>query len=274
MNNPNMKDLIEDNAIFFLSHSGGKDSQAMYLVLSGIIPAEQLVVVHAHLGKVEHAGVISHIESTIDQPLNVIKANWKDGSEKDLLDMVGRRHDKLQAAGKENAPWFSSSQRYCTSDMKRDPIHKFIRQTMKARGSKLAVNVTGMRAEESSARAKLSEWDTCSRLCTAGRTVYEWRPIHAWTIDMVFTAIERAGQTAHPAYYGDNISEKAPRGGNERLSCVFCMMASSNDLRNGARANPELAREYVQMERDTGYTMFHKKSLESVIGDLIPAVQI
>jgi hypothetical protein len=49
----------------------------------------------------------------------------------------------------------------------------------------------------------------------------------------------------HPAY----------AAGNERLSCVFCIMGSRNDLAHGARARPDLFAKYVAMEKATGYTM-------------------
>lgn len=45
---------------------------------------------------------------------------------------------------------------------------------------------------------------------------------------------------------------------NERLSCVFCIMGSRNDLRHGAEQNPELYRRYVELERRIGHTMFMK----------------
>lgn len=62
----NIQQLIEDGAIFYCSHSGGKDSQAMYSVLSKVVPANQMVVVHANLGNVEWSGVIDHIEANIN----------------------------------------------------------------------------------------------------------------------------------------------------------------------------------------------------------------
>lgn len=55
--------------------------------------------------------------------------------------------------------------------------------------------------------------------------------------------------------------------GNERLSCVFRIMASKNDLRNGAIQNPELYREHVELERETGYTLhMSRQSLPELTG--------
>lgn len=52
-----IRQLRDAGAIFYVSHSGGKDSQAMYLCLRQVIPSEQIVVVHAGLGEVEWPGI-------------------------------------------------------------------------------------------------------------------------------------------------------------------------------------------------------------------------
>lgn len=63
--------------------------------------------------------------------------------------------------------------------------------------------------------------------------------------DEVFATISEAGQEPHYAY----------ALGNERLSCVFCIMASRNDLKNGATHHPDLLEQYAALEARTGYTM-------------------
>jgi len=236
--------LVDQGYQFYCSHSGGKDSQAMYQQLCALIPRHQITVIHADLGEVEWQGVQQHIASTITHPMNVCKAIWADGSDKELLDMVEKR-----------GQWPSPAMRQCTSDLKRGPIQKFIRNDMKQRGLQLAVNCMGLRAEESTARSKLEELKPNKMLSKAGRTVCDWLPIHDWMTGDVFDAIEAAGQQPHWAY-----SE-----GNERLSCMFCIMGSTNDLRNAARLNPVLAEKYLRIERETGHTFFHKKTLASVI---------
>jgi len=44
--------LIERGALVAVNSSGGKDSQCMTILLSRIVPREQLLVVHAPLGEV------------------------------------------------------------------------------------------------------------------------------------------------------------------------------------------------------------------------------
>lgn len=239
---PDLGQLIDDGAIFYISHSGGKDSQAMYAKLIDLIPADQIVVVHADLGEVEWEGVKDHIGANIFHDLNVVQAP------KTFFDMVRHR-----AKTRPDVPSFpSSAQRQCTSDLKRNPIATFIRRDLKERGCKLGVNCMGLRAEESSARAKRQEWTTNKALSKAGREVWDWNPIHQLTTEQVFAIIAGAGQDAFWAY----------AAGNSRLSCVFCIMGCASDLANGKKHRPELYAKYVELEQETGWTMFANESLE------------
>ncbi|MGH0004708.1 phosphoadenosine phosphosulfate reductase family protein [Pseudovibrio ascidiaceicola] len=246
-------DLIERGAIFYVSHSGGKDSQAMYAVLGQIVPHNQIVVVHADLGEVEWIGVQDHIRATINHPLNVVRAG------KSFFDMVERR----ALLRPDVPPWPSSTTRQCTSDLKRGPIYKFIRADMKARGATLALNCTGIRAQESSGRARKEPLKLNAVLSKAGREVYEYMPIHHLTSAHVFAIIEREGQVPFHAY------RLQPNSlGNDRLSCVFCIMGSANDLQHGARCRPDLYQKYLELEERTGWTMFNGKSLKQRVAGM------
>ncbi|KZL03587.1 phosphoadenosine phosphosulfate reductase family protein [Pseudovibrio sp. Ad26] len=240
-------DLIKRGAIFYVSHSGGKDSQAMYAALTQLVPDHQIVVVHADLGVVEWDGVQDHIKATIHHSLNVVQAA------KTFFDMVEHR----ARTRPDVPPWPSSSTRQCTSDLKRGLIYKFIRASMKARGATLALNCTGIRAQESSGRARKEPLRLNAVLSKAGREVYEYMPIHHLTSAHVFAIIERAGQVPFHAY-----RVHRNRLGNDRLSCVFCIMGSANDLRHGARCRPDLYQKYLELEERTGWTMFNGKSLK------------
>jgi len=243
MMRPEVKSLIDRGAIFYASHSGGKDSQAMYGYLRSVVPDSQIVLVNADLGEVEWEGTIDHIKANTVHPVNVVKAK------KTLLGMVEKRFNDRPSV----PSWPSAQYRQCTSDLKRGPIQKFIRNDMKARGATLGVNVMGIRAEESSARSKMKAFKPNKELSKAGRTVHDWFPIHEWLEQEVFDYIASLGQEAHWAY----------AAGNKRLSCVFCIMGCGGDLKNGAKHRPKLAAKYIELERKTGYSMFHKETLES-----------
>lgn len=247
-----------------------------YLLRAARVPATQIVVVHAHLGNVEHSGVIEHIQNSMRRTMidtlpaperhfhqaHVIRAVDRDGNDKDLLGMVRQRHAKDPS----RPPWPSAAVRYCTSDLKRGPIEKFIRNDMKRRGATLAVNCIGLRAEESASRAKRETWTLNKRLSKAGRTVHDWLPIHHATGQMLRTWINRGAGSWHPAYKFTRNPDGTTTAGNERLSCAFCIFGCKGDLQNAARMYPELLAEYLAVEKDTGYTMFNGESLADRIG--------
>jgi DNA sulfur modification protein DndC len=236
-----IRTLMDQGAIFYVSHSGGKDSQAMYNLISRFVPSKQIVVVHADLGEIEWDGVQDHIRATIKHPLNVVR------SVKTFFEMVERR-----SITRPDVPsWPSSATRQCTSDLKRGPIYKFIRNDMKKRGAKFALNCTGIRAEESPSRAKKQSLKLNATLSKAGREVYEYMPIHHLTTKQVYSIIKAAGQDAFWAYRK-----------NKRLSCVFCIMGCENDLQHGAEQRPDLYQKYLALEKKTGWTMFNGKSLK------------
>ena len=111
MNGRQLAELLEQGAIFYVSHSGGKDSQCMYARVRRVIPHERIVVVHAHLGKIEWEGDERHIRQTIEHPLNVVRAR------KTFFEMVRHR-----AKTRPEVPSFpSSGSGQCTSDLKRGP---------------------------------------------------------------------------------------------------------------------------------------------------------
>ena len=228
------RELIERGALVVLNHSGGKDSQAMALLVSRVVPREQLLVVHAPLGEVEWPGAIEHIERTIAPGAPLIVAHTASG--KSLLERIEER-GRFPDAGR----------RFCTSDHKRGPIERELRRYLKAHpryGGRI-VSAMGMRAEESPSRAKLTPWRRNERNSRAGRAWFDWLPIHALKTDDVFRVIAEAGQTPHWAY----------AAGMSRLSCSFCILASRADLRRAAELRPRLYADYVALERRIGHTL-------------------
>jgi 3'-phosphoadenosine 5'-phosphosulfate sulfotransferase (PAPS reductase)/FAD synthetase len=250
--NQTIQDLIGNpRALFVISHSGGKDSQAQMIKLLEIVPRDQLLVVHAALGEVEWHGALEQAQQQAADagvPFLVARAVWKDGSEKTLLNMVERRF----AERPEVPSWPSGDCRQCTSDLKRDPINREVRRYIKRENDRrehvmpidTVIVCDGIRAAESDERAKYEPFVINKRLTCIGRTAYTWLPIFEMTTAEVFATIAAAGQKPHPAY-----------AQNERLSCVFCIYGSPNDLAHGAQQRPELYARYLELEARTGYTM-------------------
>lgn len=254
-----IQELVERGALFVVNHSGGKDSQAMYLMIRQHVPAPQIVLVHADLGEVEWDGAIAHIEATTNgEPLHVCR------SRRGLLQMI-----------EERGMFPSPSQRQCTSDLKRGPIERTVRHIVadrvgqypdaraaKEAGANIIVNCMGMRAQESSGRSKLTAFKFSERNSKAGREWYDWLPIHTMTTDEVFSDIAAAGQKPHWVY----------AAGMSRFSCCFCIMSNQSDLTTAARLNPALYRKYVGLEQSTGQVMMMpskthgKRTLEQITG--------
>lgn len=265
---PTINELIAQGALFVVNHSGGKDSQAMMIKLLETVPVAQMVVVHASLGRIEWHGALELAQKqAADAGVEfvVARAIFADGSDKNFLNMAAKRF-----ADRPEVPSFASSQqRQCTSDLKRGPITKETLRVMKQRGLKLVVNCEGIRGKESRDRAGRNPFVDLNTLVNAkgqkthalskaGRQAYNWLPIFDLTTAEVFATIAAAGQEPHYAY----------AQGNERLSCVFCIMGSANDILRGAIARPDLFAEYVAMEQRTGYTMHMSRlSLTEIVAE-------
>lgn len=246
---PELAQLIADDALFVANHSGGKDSKAMLIELLETIPRKQLIVVHASLGDVEWRGALEHAKQQADEAsLPFIVAT----AVKTFLEMVEHRFKV-----RPNSPcWPSAANRQCTSDLKRGPIEREVRRYAKAHGFTKIISCLGIRAAESSGRAKQLPFRKNDRGSVAGREWFEWLPIHAMSTAGVFETIGLAGQRPHWAY----------AAGNQRLSCMFCIMGSRADLQNAARHNPELLARYIEIEKRTGYTMhMSRKPLEELV---------
>jgi len=247
-----VEDLAAKGALVVVNHSGGKDSQRMLIELlsHASIARKQILVVHAALGDVEWPGAM---ELARDQAAAAGVAFLVARAPKTFMQMVDRRF-----AARPDVPAFpQAANRQCTSDLKRDPIMREVRRYAKANGFTTIITCMGLRAAESPKRAKMQTWTKSTRGSVAGRNWFEWLPIHAMSTADVFAGIAAAGQKPHYAY----------ALGNERLSCVFCILGSANDARNGAVHHPELYAQYVAAEERTGYTMHQsRKSLPQITG--------
>lgn len=134
-------ELRDMGALFVVSHSAGKDSQAMLIKLRELgVPDSQMLIVHADLGDVEWRGNLDHIKRYAGD-IPVITAVAKTG----FWDMVERRQ-----------MFPSPGQRQCTSDLKRGPINREVRRylTDHPEFDGRVVMCMGLRAEESPARAR------------------------------------------------------------------------------------------------------------------------
>lgn len=266
---PTTPDLARYDYVL-VNSSAGKDSQAMldYLVEladSQGVSRDRFVVVHCDLGRVEWEGTA---ELAAEQAAHYgLRFEIVRRDLGDLLDQVEQRHAANLDKGKSQAPWPSSTARWCTSDQKTSQVLKLITRlvgeyrpfpdspgTVLARPVRI-LNCLGIRAQESAARAKKVAFEVDKKASNGKRAVDRWLPIFDWSEEQVWDRIWASGVRYHEAY------EK----GMERLSCCFCVLASRKDLTIAAKHNPDLAAEYVAVEERVGWRFTNDFSIADIV---------
>ncbi len=279
-----IESALQEGAMLAISISGGKDSQAMlYAIMEArsVNWTGNVYAVHAHLGRMEWPQSLAFCEAIcaeVDIPLVVVER-----PQGDLLQEMQDRMEKLRGTGKPHFP--SAASRYCTADQKRSQIDKVLRAApfpdsknryctshhktnqidKDLRAHTLVISAEGVRASESYARAKKPAWERREQICTRARTAYSWRPLLHWSEDDVWAQIgtSKADLERRQELYKQGQYDRAFEGwkghpayvmGNQRLSCAICVLASRNDITNGARHNPELYKALVAMEEESGFS--------------------
>ncbi|MEU0237629.1 phosphoadenosine phosphosulfate reductase family protein [Nocardiopsis sp. NPDC006198] len=242
--------------------SAGKDSQvalaqAAHAVERAGVP-ERLVVVHADLGAAEWEGAkdlaVEHARH-YDRDLRIVARRREDGQVETILERVEKRG---MWPGPGNARW-------CTSDHKVGPglvlltaLVKDLRESGRVTDRPVRIlHVLGMRAEESSERAKKDPYRYDKRASNGRRHVDVWLPVHAWTVRQVWDGIRAEGTRHHFAY----------DAGMSRLSCTFCPLASAKDLRCAYEHNRAKGNLYLAMEKRIGHRFQARKSLAQLLED-------
>lgn len=289
---------ILKGAVLYSNVSGGKDGQAMTKTLMNFgLPMAGLV--HADLGRTEwkeSMDMCKRLAQESGLPLHVITRSdgrdmidhWKDRLQKmkatayAACDVLTRREIIL-----DPAPFWSSAQsRYCTSDMKRDPINKFYRNC----GHNLIISCEGIRAQESTKRAKKNPLTIRTKITSSyykGMTVEEaiaaynpehrlvltWYPIFNFTLEQVWKTYDMNSIKLTDARKIYEDQGRVPRWwpfhpayvyGNNRVSCVFCILGCQGDLENGAKHRPELLDLMIEMEDEGKATFKNNFSLKQL----------
>lgn len=226
---------VQDAEVIFVSHSGGKDSQAMLALLKRMGLLSKCVLVHADLGDMEWEEMKPWIETiSFGLEVNVVE------SEYDFFSLA-RKYKRLP----------SGRQQFCTDFLKTKPIGAFIHDYMDANGITKAINATGMRADESKRRATKNPLTLSKGAGTSGmhmprkhaaHTIHDWMPIFEYSTEDVFAEIEAACQKPHEVY----------SKGFSRLSCVFCVNGRIAEHKEAAILRPELAKKMIELERELG----------------------
>ncbi len=184
------------------------------------------------------------------------------------IELVRRELGDLLVQIEQRGKFPDKQNRFCTSDHKTSQVEKLITRLAWEHRERLGwrahsrdpraprvrvLNCLGFRSEESPDRAKQPVF--CLQTSTSVRTVDRWLPIHDWTVSQVWDRIRDSGVPYHYAY----------DLGMSRLSCRFCVLAWKKDLLISARYNPELAAEYLRVERKIGHRFKRDLSLEEIV---------
>jgi 3'-phosphoadenosine 5'-phosphosulfate sulfotransferase (PAPS reductase)/FAD synthetase len=164
---------------------------------------------------------------------------------------------------KERKKWPSSAARWCTSDQKTSQGMKLVTQLVTEVRDALGVTdrpikvlyCLGLRAQESTARAKKPALAIDESHSSGNRTITRWHPILDWSIKDVWDQIKAANLRPHAAY----------SWGMTRLSCSLCVLASKDDLVLGARLRPGLAADFLRAEQLLGHQFRADMSMADII---------
>jgi 3'-phosphoadenosine 5'-phosphosulfate sulfotransferase (PAPS reductase)/FAD synthetase len=240
--------LLAANAPVAIGVSGGKDSCACALKtiehLDAIGHTGPRVLVHSDLGRVEWADsgpTCERLAAHLGLELLTVRREAGDMMDRWLVRWSNNceRYRTLRCV-KKILPWSTPAMRFCTSEMKtavicRALVARFPGQTI--------VSASGIRREESARRKKApiskpQKKLTSTTRCTTG---LDWNPILEWTKTDVFAFCADRGFAMHEAYATYGVT---------RVSCVFCIMSSADDLVASAAClgNQDVFREMVDLE--------------------------
>lgn len=261
-------------AVFVFSLSGGKDCGAVSAAAMAYLdsighPRALRYAMHADLGRAEWPFNFAQVEAQADAlglPLQVERRGAGD-----LIARFERRWElSLQAFVNAElyhlrGPWSSPALKFCQSELK---IQVMGPAVMRAHPGKTIVQVTGLRREESRARANtpIAKEDArfikpTSKAYKIGTRMLVWNPGVLLTTAQVFAMNAEHGIPLSPTY----------GLGGTRHSCAFCIMASANDLEVAARfpGNLWLYRHLVGMEASSTYSFQDNRWLADVAPDLL-----
>jgi 3'-phosphoadenosine 5'-phosphosulfate sulfotransferase (PAPS reductase)/FAD synthetase len=241
--------------ILLANISGGKDSQTMLRRLVNVADElgirDRIVCVFADLGEDDEwegtEDIARYHAAHYGVRFIAVRKGEAKGAPVGLLEHIERR-----------GMWPDAKNRYCTSDLKRDPIATVLTRLVKelALGRQARIlNVMGMRAQESPKRAMLPVFKNDTRATNGKRHVDVWLPIHELTEAQVWADIAESGVKHHWAY----------DAGMPRLSCMFCVLASEAALVRAAQLNPKGAQARAELETKMGHTFQNGRSMKQII---------
>lgn len=266
---PEVDEMLAADCPVAIGVSGGKDSCAVAFAvvahLDRIGHKGPRVLIHADLGVTEWADSLPTCQRLAEAlGLELIVVRRKQG---DMMDRWEQRwNDNLErwltlSCVKVILPWSTPSMRFCTAELKIDQITRYLAQRFP--GQRI-VNVTGIRAQESTERAKAAVCSEQPKLesKTHKTSGVNWNAILPWSLADIWACLDRHGFTRHEAY---------TEFGASRVSCVWCILATEDDHCAGARdsRNHGLGRRMVRLEIASTFGFQGNRWLGDTLGGLI-----
>lgn len=209
-----------ENSAFVVSVSGGKDSTAVAAEMTALAKRTGIRTRYVFADTGWEAPETYEYLHVIERALGI------------AIDRVGYPGGMV-AKIKERAGFPARMQRWCTRELKINPITDYCRE-LSARENADIVQVVGIRADESEARAKMAEFERDD-----SRDVYVWRPLMGWAVEDVLAAHHRAGVPVNPLY----------KRGHNRVGCWPCIYSSKEEIRLWAEHDPARVQEIADLER-------------------------
>ena len=231
-----LKEKIGDR-VLVVSVSGGKDSTATCLHLQELGLPYRAIFFDTGW---EHASTYDYVNEYLPTKIGPIeRLARKQEMRTPELEALARRYEErigfyspMVRLIIDKGAFPARMRRWCTLELKVGPAMDYL----KGMDSE-PINVVGIRAEESMARAKMPEWEWSDKMdCEV------WRPLIRWTFQDVIEIHQRHNVSPNPLYLGDNPSE--------RVGCYPCVHARKSELKGLAARSPERIDLLRDLEQD------------------------
>lgn len=197
------------------------------------------LIVSVSGGKDSTACALALREAGLEYRMVFADTGWEAPETYNHLDMLMKKLGPIDVVGvpggmvsriRHRAGFPARMQRWCTRELKIDPLRKY----HDASGDD-TVSVVGVRAAESESRAKMPEVEDDDRW---GGWI--WRPILTWTVEDVLAIHHRHGIEVNPLY----------KRGHNRVGCFPCVYSNKEDIRLVAEHAPERIDLIRQLEAE------------------------
>ena len=205
---------------------------------------EIVFVVNMSGGKDSTATALAMREAGIPHHRVFADTRWEAPETYAYLDLLRKKIGPIDVCGypggmpakiREGARFASRMQRWCTRELKIEPLRAYC-DALEDRGL-IVVTVTGIRHEEGTATNGRAQALECEDDASWGG--WMWRPIRKWTIADVLAIHHRHGVPVNPLY----------QRGHERVGCFPCVMSNKEDIRLIAEHAPDRIAEIRELER-------------------------